>query len=402
MGRVVKVNWELVERMKTANLALRKAILLSLVAGLTVTAGVLAPPSLMAQSSPAQTVGSGSNIPLASNAPDQYVVKTGDTLWDISKVFLKEPWYWPEIWYVNPQIANPHLIYPGDVLKLVYVDGQPRLTLAERGGETVESGRGGKRMSPEVRREPLSQAITAIPYDIVASFMGRPTLLTKDEVKSAPYIVAMRDSHVLGAIGNEVYARGIGDASLDARYSVVHVEEELRDPENKELLGYSGIYVGSGPVATEGDPAKLVMTDSTREVLQGDKVFPESVDVNVDFVPHAPSSDIDAAVMAVRSHTVMGQYQVVALNRGSDAGLEPGHILAVYQRGGVVRDSFSDGGLAVNRSRGRKAAGFGDNVQLPDERAGVVMVFKAFDRMSYALVMETTHEIRQGDRAKNP
>jgi hypothetical protein len=389
--------------MKTANLALRPAILLSLVAGLTVTAGLLAPKSTLAQEgarpSVGQTVGSGSNIPLAANAPDQYVVKTGDTLWDVSRVFLKEPWYWPEIWYVNPQIANPHLIYPGDVLKLVYIDGQPRLTVAERGGETVERGTGGKRLSPEVRRSPLSQAVTAIPYDIVASFMGRPTLLTKDQVKTAPYVVALRDSHMVGAIGNEVYARGIGDAAPETRFSVIHVEEELRDPDNNALLGYSGMYVGSGPVATEGDPAKLLMTDSTREVLQGDKVFPESVDVNVDFVPHAPSSEIDAGVIAVRSHTVMGQYQVVALNRGSKAGLEPGHILAVYQRGGVVRDTFKEGGLGARRSR---SSNFGNNVQLPDERAGVLMVFKAFDNMSYALIMETTHEIRRGDRAKNP
>ncbi|MBL8269376.1 LysM peptidoglycan-binding domain-containing protein [Steroidobacter sp.] len=385
--------------MKTANLALRPAILLSLVAGLTVTVGVLAPASILAQDAPAQTVGSGSNIPLTANAPDEYVVKTGDTLWDISKVFLREPWYWPEIWYVNPQVANPHLIYPGDVLKLVYVDGQPRLTVAQRGGETVESGRGGKRLSPEVRRESLSQAITAIPYDIVASFMGRPTLLSKDQVKSAPYVVAMRDSHMIGAIGNEVYARGIGQAAPETRYSVVHVEEELRDPDTKALLGYSGMYVGSGPVATQGDPAKLVMTDSTREVLQGDKLFPESVDVNVDFVPHAPSSDVNASIIAVRSHTVMGQYQVVALNRGSSSGLEPGHILAVYQRGAKVRDTFSEGGLAARRST---RSSFGNNVQLPDERAGVLMVFKAFDKLSYALVMETTHEIRQGDRAKNP
>jgi hypothetical protein len=253
------------KRMKTAHLALRPAILLSLVAGLTVTAG-LTPLNTLAQGGPAQTVGSGSNIPLAADAPDQYVVKTGDTLWDISKVFLREPWYWPEIWYVNPQIANPHLIYPGDVLKLVYVDGQPRLTVAGRGGENIEGGRGGKRLSPEVRREPLSQAITAIPYDVIASFMGRPTLLSKDQVKEAPYVVAMRDSHMIGAIGNEVYARGIGQAALDTRYSIVHVEEELRDPDNNSLLGYSGMYVGSGPVQTEGDPAKLLMTDSTREV----------------------------------------------------------------------------------------------------------------------------------------
>ncbi|MBM0104416.1 LysM peptidoglycan-binding domain-containing protein [Steroidobacter sp. S1-65] len=386
--------------MKTANLALRPAILLSLVAGLTVTAGVLAPPSILAQEGPAQTVGSGSNIPLSADAPDQYVVKTGDTLWDISKVFLREPWYWPEIWYVNPQIANPHLIYPGDVLKLVYVDGQPRLTVAQRGGENVEGGRGGKRLSPEVRRQPLSQAVTAIPYDIVASFMGRPTLLTKEQVKSAPYVVAMRDSHMIGAIGNEVYARGIGEAAAETRYSVVHIEEELRDPDNNKLLGYSGIYVGSGPVATEGDPAKLLMTDSAREVLQGDKLFPESVDVNVDFVPHAPADEIDASIIAVRSHTVMGQYQVVALNKGSNDGLEPGHILAAYQRGAVVRDTFAEGGLAARRTS--RSSNFGKQVQLPDERAGVIMVFKAFDNLSYALVMETTHEIRQGDRAKNP
>lgn len=385
--------------MKTANLALRPAILLSLVAGLTVTAG-LTPPSSIAQEGPAQTVGSGSNIPLTADAPDTYTVKTGDTLWDISKVFLREPWYWPEIWYVNPQIANPHLIYPGDVLKLVYIDGQPRLTVAQRGGETVERGPGGKRLSPEVRREPLSQAITAIPYDIIASFMGRPTLLSKDQVKNAPYVVAMRDNHMIGAIGNEVYARGIGEASPETRFSIVHVEEELRDPDNNSLLGYSGMYVGSGPVQTQGDPAKLLMTDSSREALQGDKLFPESVDVNVDFVPHAPASEINASVIAVRSHTVMGQYQVVALNRGSGVGLEPGHILAIYQPGGEVRDTFAEGGLAARRTR--RGSILGNKVQLPEERAGIIMVFKAFDKLSYALVMETTHEIRQGDHAKNP
>jgi hypothetical protein len=386
--------------MKTANLALRPAILLSLVAGLTVTAG-LTPLTLSAQEGPAQTVGAGSKIPLSADAPDTYVVKTGDTLWDISKVFLREPWYWPEIWYVNPQVANPHLIYPGDVLKLVYVDGQPRLTVGQR-GEVVEGGRTGKRLSPEVRRQPLTEAVTAIPYDIVASFMGRPTLLTKEQVKTAPYVVAMRDSHMIGATGNEVYARGIDDASVDERYSIVHVEEELRDPDNNKLLGYSGMYVGSGPVATEGDPAKVVMTDSTREVLQGDKLFPESVDVNVDFVPHAPDADIDAAVIAVRSHTVMGQYQVVALNRGSDDGLEAGHVLAIHQLGDVVRDTYAKGGLSATRRARPSSSRFANKVQLPDERIGMVMVFKAFDAMSYALVMETTHEIRQGDRAKNP
>lgn len=377
--------------MKTANLRFGPAILVSLIASLTVTAGLV--PAGAQETS--RTIATGSNIPLTADAPDEYVVKVGDTLWDISSVFLRDPWYWPEIWYVNPQVDNPHLIYPGDVLKLVYIDGQPRVTVADR----PQSG-GGKRLSPQVRREPLSNAITAIPYDVVASFMGRPTLLDADQVKSAPYVVAMRDNHIIGAVGNELYARGIGDAQVDTRYSVIHVEEKLYDPESRALLGYSGMYVGSGPVATAGDPAKLVLTDSSREALQGDKLFPESVDVNVDFIPHAPDADINARVIAVRSHTIMGQYQVVALNRGKNAGLEPGHVLAIEQAGGVVRDTYSEGGLGATSTRtSRRAKG---NVQLPDERIGIAMVFKAFDRMSYALVMEATHEIRQGDFARKP
>jgi LysM domain-containing protein len=380
--------------MKTANLPFRPAIVLSLIAGLTVTTGLL-PVSSTAQDTQ-RTIATGSNIPLTADAPNEYTVKTGDTLWDISKVFLRDPWYWPEIWYVNPQVENPHLIYPGDVLKLVYIDGQPRVTVGDRGA--AAEGGGGKRLSPQVRREPLSSAITAIPYDVIAGFMGRPTLLDGDQVKNAPYVVALRDGHVVGATGNEIYAKGIGSAAADTRYSVIHVEEKLYDPDNHDLLGYSALYVGSGPVATTGDPAKLLLTDSAREALQGDKLFPESVDVNVDFVPHAPSADVHARVIAVRDHTRMGQYQVIALNKGQRAGLEPGHVVAISQLGGIVRDSYSKGGISATTStRGR-----GKPTQLPDERIGLAMVFKAFDKMSYALVMETSHEIRQGDLAGNP
>lgn len=375
--------------MKTATLQIRPVVVLSLMASLTVTAGMV--PVTSAAQEATRTIATGSNIPLTADAPEQYIVKPGDTLWDISKVFLREPWYWPEIWYVNPQVQNPHLIYPGDVLKLIYVDGQPRLTVAERGGD------GTKRLSPQVRREPLSQAITAIPYEVIAGFAGRPILLDKDQVKNAPYIVALRDEHMIGATGNEIYARGIEDASVESRYSIIHVDGPLRDPENNDLLGYTGLYVGSGPVAASGDPAKLVLTESVREALQGDKLFPESVEVKSDFVPHAPAADVDAAVIAVRSATVMGQYQIVALNRGSQAGLEPGHILSVQQRGSTVRDKFRKGGLNAGTSLGR-----GSKVQLPDEQIGMVMIFNTTPRMSYALVVESTHEIREGDRARNP
>lgn len=376
--------------MKTANLPIRPAILMSLVASLTLVTGLGG--SAVAQDAPARSLATGSNIAVSADAPEEYVVKPGDTLWDISRMFLRDPWYWPEIWYVNPQVANPHLIYPGDVLQLIYVDGQPRVTLA-RGTES-----GARRLSPEVRREPLSRAVTAIPYEVMASFMGRPTLLDKDQVAKAPYVVAMRDGHLIGAAGNEIYARGIGKDPVDTRHSVIHIEERLYDPEGGALLGYSGIYVGSGAVAMAGDPAKLILTDSAREALQGDKLFPERLDVNVDFVPHAPDAAVDASIIAVRSHTMMGQYQVVALNRGERHGLEAGHVLAVHQAGEVVRDTHARGGLAARKSR----TSFGQKLRLPEERVGLVMVFKAFDRMSYGLVMETSHEIRQGDLARNP
>lgn len=376
--------------MKTAISQIRPAVVLGLLASLTITAGMV--PTSSAQDT-TRTIATGSNIPLTADAPAEYIVKPGDTLWDISKVFLRDPWYWPEIWYVNPQVQNPHLIYPGDVLKLIYVDGQPRLTVAERGGD------GTKRLSPQVRREPLSRAITAIPYEVIAGFAGRPTLLDKDQVTQGPYVVALRDGHMIGAAGNEIYARGIEDAAVESRYSIIHVDGKLRDPDNNDVLGYTGIYVGGGPVVTTGDPAKLVLTESSREALQGDKLFPESVEVNTDFVPHAPASTIDATIIAVREATVMGQYQLVALNRGSEAGLDAGTILSVQQRGPVVRDKYKKGGLAAGHA---KVLGGGSKVQLPDERIGLVMVFSTTPRMSYALVMESSHEIREGDYANNP
>ena len=378
--------------MKTATSPYRPAIVLGLAASLTLALGSL--PSTLSAQETGRTMGTTTGVTLTPDAPEQYVVKPGDTLWDISKVYLRDPWYWPEIWYVNPQVANPHLIYPGDVLRLVYVDGQPRLTIAQR----AEGGMGGKRLSPQVRREPLSRAITAIPYDVIASFTGRPTLLDKDQVNNAPYVVAMRDDHLIAAAGYEVYANGIPDAAAESRYSIIHVDGKLRDPDTNDVLGYSGTYVGSGPIANVGSPAKLILADSSREALQGDKLFPESVEPGVDFVPHAPPADTDAKVMAVRDMTVMGQYQIVALNRGSKAGLEPGHVLAINQRGATVRDRYSKGGLSANAG----AALFARKVELPAERAGIAMVYKTFDDMSFALIMEATHEIRTGDLAQNP
>jgi hypothetical protein len=389
---------EFVRRMKTATHQHRPAVLIGLIAALTTLSGAV--PTASSAQEPTRMIATGSQIPLTADAPEAYTVKTGDTLWDISKLFLRDPWYWPEIWYVNTQIANPHLIYPGDMLKLVYVDGQPRLTLAQRGGGGgPQAGLVGTKLQPQVRREALSRAITSVPYEVIAGFAGRPTLLEKSQVRTAPYVVALRDGHLIGGAGNEVYARGLKDAAMETRYSIIHVDGELRDPESNDVLGYTAVYVGSGPVAIPGKTAKLVLTDSAQEALQGDKLFPESTEINADFVPHAPEKDIDAIVIGVRGMSVMGQYQVIALNRGAKAGLEAGHVLALQQRGAVMRDKYSRGGLAAGQdsyfNRGKK-------VQLPDERIGVAMIYKTFDRMSYALIMESSRVIHEGDGATNP
>lgn len=371
----------------------------TLTAAITATLALGLPLKSGAQAEgPARTVATGSNIPLAPNAPDRYTVQPGDTLWRISQVFLRDAWYWPEIWHVNPQVENPHLIYPGDVLTLVYVDGQPRVTLEQRG--TAAVGGGATKLSPQIRTQPLPQAITTVPYELIAAFMGRPTLLDSSQVKSGPYLVAMRDGHMIGAAGNEVYARGLDTAAVEARYSVIHVGEPLRDPESRDVLGYHGLYVGSGAVAQTGDPAKLILTSSLREALQGDKLFPEDAEVKADFIPHAPSSAIDGQVIAVDDYSVLGQYSVVALNRGSSHGLEPGHVLAVHESGGTVKDVYARGGQAAGLGSG--FGGFGKNIRLPDERTGLVMIFKASERMSYGLVMEAIRPIRTGDSLRQP
>ncbi|HVY23403.1 MAG TPA: LysM domain-containing protein [Steroidobacteraceae bacterium] len=362
----------------------------------------------VAQSDSGRMLATGSHIPLSPSAPDQYTVKHGDTLWDISRTFLSQPWYWPELWYLNPQIKNPHLIYPGDVLKLVNVEGQTRLTVAERGPEgaaaestasspVVASGNG-VRLSPQVRSTPLPQSITTIPYNVIAAFMGRPSVVPTEEVKNAPHVIGFRDKHVIGSAGDDVYVRGIGNAEEGARYNIIHIDEELRDPDNGHKLGFRGLYVGNGAVTKSGDPARIRLNESAMEALPGDRLFPVNYDINTDFAPHAPREEIKAHIFDVSGVHVVGQYQVVAFNSGTERGLDAGTVLAIYQRGDVIKDSFTDGRSAdlMNPPKG------GKKVKLPNERIGTVMVFKAYKHMSYALIMDATNVIRVGDLIRNP
>ncbi len=324
---------------------------------------------------------------LAESAPRSYTVKPGDTLWDISATFLRDPWYWPEIWHVNPQVENPHLIYPGDVLALAYgADGSPQLTL-ERGGAT--------RLSPRVRSEPLEGAIRAIPYEIVASFLSKPSVLEKSQVKDSPYVVSTREQHLVAAAGNFIYVRGELGGDVNSRFNVVHVGDPLRDPDDNDLIGYHGAYTGAARLVENGDPSTLELTESVRETLDGDLVLPGSFDVPMDYVPHAPTREVDGRVIEIINGIyVAGQYQVLVINRGTSHGVEPGHVLGIYVTGTRVTDPKSRG---VSR-----VGGFGANVKLPDWRGGTFMVFKAYDRISYGLIMESTVPIRELDRVGNP
>jgi LysM repeat protein len=326
---------------------------------------------------------------LNANAPDSYVVKRGDTLWGIAKVFLRDPWFWPEIWQVNPQVQNPHLIYPGDTLRLVYIEGRPTIML-QRGDAA--------RVEPRVRSQPLEAAVTTIPYETVAAFMSKPSVLAQEQIKGAPYVLATRDLHVAMADGDTLYARGFsGPVEVGTHYNVVRVGDALRDPDDNHIVGYDGIFTGAGHVTRSGDPVSLIMTESARETEAGDKLFAGGVDVPLDFIPTAPKVKTNGRIMAVSDGvTVIGQYQVVVINRGARDGMAPGNVLAVFDAGPVIQDTANRGFL---RSMTRLTS---NKVRLPDERSGTFMVFKTFDNISYGLIMEATDIIRVGDRVENP
>ena len=329
-------------------------------------------------------------VALNPNAPDSYVVKRGDTLWGIAKVFLRDPWFWPEIWQVNPQVQNPHLIYPGDTLRLVYVQGRPTIVL-QRGDAA--------RVLPRIRSEPLEAAVTTIPYATVAAFMSKPSVLAREQIKVAPYVLATRDMHVAMADGDTLYARGFSaPVEVGTHFNVVRVGDALRDPDDgNRIVGYDGIFTGAGHITRAGDPATLIMTESARETVAGDKLFAGGVDVPLDFIPSPPKVMTDGRIIAVSNGvTIIGQYEVVVINRGAADGIAPGNVLAVLQEGGVVRDTANKGFLnGMTRLTAAK-------VRLPDERTGTFMVFKTFEHLSYGLIMEATDVIRVADKVVNP
>ncbi|MEM1263683.1 MAG: LysM peptidoglycan-binding domain-containing protein [Pseudomonadota bacterium] len=339
---------------------------------------------------------SAAPVPIAADAPNRYTVQPGDTLWDISATFLRDPWYWPEIWQVNPQIDNPHLIYPGDMLSLIYVDGQPRLLL-ERGAGTV-------RLSPQIREQRLDEAINTIAYEQIAAFLTRGIVLERAEINSLPYMLASRGDHLMSAAGNDIYVREAGGSraaelrGYGSRYSVVKVGDALVDPDDGDVVGFEATYVGQGKIRRGGDPATLRLNDSTREATAGDRLVDQDIDIPLNFFPKPPEAEVEGRIISVVDGvSLIGQWQVLVINRGLRHGVSPGVVLSVFEAGDQVRDRFKDG-----TDFGPTSWLGGELVTLPDERAGTIMVFKSYDRISYALVMEAESEIAVLDAVRNP
>lgn len=328
--------------------------------------------------------------PIRPDAPLNYTVKRGDTLWDISSLFLRDPWLWPEIWQINPQVENPHLIYPGDVLSLAYgADGQPQIRISQYSGA---------RMSPRLRSTDIDGPIATIPYGAIAAFLSRPTVVTTDQAKTAPHVLAFRDERMIAGGDNEIYVRNLA-SQANSRYSVIHVGDEIRDPESGDVLGYVGTYTATATVTRSGDPAKAVLSDAARETLAGDRLIATDTAPAVNFMPRSPRRAIDGQIVSVVDGVeLVGQYQIVVINRGTRHGVEVGHVLAVDQAGEMVRDRHA----ARSFLGVRVGSSLAPRVQLPNERSGTMLVFKTYDRMSYGLIVAATDAITVADRVRNP
>lgn len=326
-------------------------------------------------------------VKLAPDHPDEYVVAKGDTLWDIASRFLQDPWLWPELWQLNPAIKNPHLIYPGDMIRLQYIDGKPVLTV-QRSEDT--SGLPAVKLSPGARYSSLETAIPTIPIDAIKQFLLHPRVVTEEELSHSPYLVATAEGHLISGTGDKVYARGLDTAADSHSYNIVRRGQIYRDPADpKRILGYEAIDVADADVTAAGDPSTLVITRANREVLKGDRLLkPADEDLDHYFTPRAPEATVNGQIISVLDGVSrIGRLQTVVLNRGRADGLETGHVLAVYRTGEKVHDT-----IGANH----------ETVQLPNERAGTLMIVRLFDNISYALVMEATRDLRILDTVENP
>jgi len=332
---------------------------------------------------------------LAANAPDSHTVKRGDTLWDISSLFLKSPWRWPELWGLNlEQIRNPHLIYPGQVLVLEKTSGTARLSVAQGGPD------GTVKLSPRVRSEAVGGGgVPAVPMHLIAPFLNEAVVFNANELERAPRVVAAPEGRVMMGRGDQAYVLGELGGLRDWR--VFRRATPLLDPTTKEILGYEAFFVGTAEYTRAGGttatadgksslavPATFELISVKEEVGVGDRLAAVPPRDLSNYAPHAPAMPIVGQVISVYGQGLLaGQSQVVSINRGARDGVDRGHVLALLHDGSEVTDRTVD-----------KPA----TIKLPDERHGLLFVFRVFDRVSYGLVLQAHQPVTAGDRFTQP
>ena len=331
---------------------------------------------------------------LAPNAPDSYTVKSRDTLWAISKLFLKSPWRWPELWGMNmEQVRNPHLIYPGQVLYLDKTGGRARLRMGQQLGPD-----GTGKLSPRIRSSGVGDdALASIPFNLIEPFLTEAVIFQTNELEQSPRIVATQAGRVLLSRGDLAYVRG--DLAGN-EYRIFREPKPLLDPTTREVLGYEATYVGAAEYTRQGEtrvdakgkseivPATFTVTNIKQEANVGDRLALVPSREFTNYSPHAPQGPMDGQIVSIYGDGLTaGQNQIVALNRGSAQGMERGHVLALLTNGDRVTDR-TDPSRPV--------------IKLPDERHGLLFVFRVFDRMSYALILSVKDPVQAGDRFTQP
>jgi hypothetical protein len=325
--------------------------------------------------------------------PETYIVQKGDTLWDISSHFLRDPWYWPEIWYKNPQVTNPHLIYPGDELAIVYIGGQKRLQIVRRGetGYLVESqGLKIVKLSPRIRAQSIDAAIPSIPIESIRQLLEKPLIIDEDELAESAYVLDSRDNHLANAINDTLYVRKLDTETGNGRYNIFRPHKPLIDSTTGETLGYEALFVGEAKLERRGDPASVRVTSVAREVLRDDRVLPiNNLNVQRDFFPRPPKEEVRGQIISLLDGiSQVGQYQTVVINLGLRDDIQIGNVLEIVKEGKVVRDRFEDDPEFM--------------VKLPDERNGILMVVRAYEKMSFALIMEANSPVKLNTTIKTP
>ncbi len=321
-------------------------------------------------------------IKLNPTHPTSHVVVKSDTLWDISAKFLQDPWQWPNVWRHNSQIKNPHLIYPGDVITLCFIDGKPMLC--------VNSPTSDERMLyPHMRAESPDQAIDMIPNEAIRPYLTSPKVVDEDELANAPYIIDFSGEHIIAAEGDKIFVRAILKPEYLA-YTTYRPGQTYTDPDTNEILGYEAEYIADNVILELGDPATLLIINTEKEVRRGDRLMPSSEEeVAFNFFPTPPTELIKGSIIAVLNGVQeIGQYDIIVLNKGKQDGLKQGHLLSIIQKGKLVTDPFHK-----NKN---------ELVKLPDQEAGIVLVFRIFDRVSYGLVMHASRNMRVLDMVQTP